>query len=277
MKRFNPELEDDLDTPEPLEPSEPQGPAAPRSQARRSVGCLIPAFLVAFMALAIVFMVVRTRSGSDMVSNALRKQTGVDLEIGEASLGLPFDLVLRGVKERAAQAYGGFRAREIRMGLRWEGTLDVQVTGAELELVKTADGWLPRSFERIAVLGDVRDTVALFADMPDNVTLDLRESSIVWKGPDSDVTASVQGLTFWSAPVTLPGRRMRFYELSAREVRRVGGAGGRAVRRFWLSAPEARYVEIAYHAIWESGTPGARDWWSVPSEGGTTGVTGNEK
>lgn len=249
----------------------------PPRRSMSATGRLLLTALLLLMALLIAALVVRTRTGSEMIASVLRKQTGLDLEIGAASLGWPTDVVLKRVRGRTTQAYGAFSADEIRMGFHWNGALDLQVKGAVLEFVRTADGWLPEAFSRIAVLDDVRDTPGLFADAPDRLTLDIRDGTITWSTPDGEVTAFVKGLSFAAIPLETPGRRLRFYELAARHVKRVNGAEGHAVRRLWLSAPENAYAGIAYHTIWEGGSSTVRDWWSNPAGADNAGVTAHEK
>ncbi len=250
MNWKDPDIEDDL---------------PPPRQPMTAAGRLLIAVLIVMMAVLIAVLVVRTRSGSEMIADILHQHTGLDLEIGAASLQWPADLVLRQVKARTAESFGGFKAGEIRLGLRWNGVLDVAVTGAELDFVRTADGWLPGEFRRIAVLNDVRETADLFRDLPGRLSLDIRGGAITWSTPDGDAQASVKGLDLWVVPVDVTGRRMWWYELSARRVTRRNGAEGRTLRRLWMSAPESAYVGIAYHAIWSGGSGPVQDWWSVPS------------
>lgn len=241
-----------------------------------AVGCLTVMVLLVAIVLLILAVSVRSQGGGEWIAGILRKKTGLDLMIGEARLGLPFDLVMKNVQARQVEAYGGFKAAEIRMGLRLSGGVELGVKGAELDLVKTADGWLPAAFERIAVLNDVRETPGLFVDVPRGLHLNIRDSGISWGTPDGEISRQVRGLELWAMPLESPGRRMWFYELFARDVKRAGGVEGRNVRRCWMSAADNPYVEIVYRPVWRGGTA-IRDWWSVPAMDGQRGAILDEK
>ena len=221
-------------------------------------------------------VVVRTVAGREWIARTLQKKTGLDLEIGGAHIGLPFDLVLEGVRARVVEGYGGFSAREIRLGMQLDGEMQLEVTGAELNAVKTADGWLPARFERIAALDDVSDTAALFEDAPRRLHLEVRDSAIVRTTGDGEQIASVTGLSLSVVPIDVPGRTLRWYEFSARAVKRTGGAVGRNVRRLWISDRENPYLEVVYHAVWEGGTGVVKDWWSTPLVVGSKGAVRDE-
>jgi hypothetical protein len=241
-----------------------------------AAGCLTCLVLLAVVLGVVLAAAVRTKGGSEWIAETIRKKTRLDLEIGEARAGLPFDLVLKNVKARSTEAYGGFKAAEIRLGPRLNGGLELGVTGAELDLVRTADGWLPDAFGRIAELNDVRDTPGLFADVPRGLRLTLHDGALSWSTPDGEVTALLKGIEFLAVPIEIPGRRMWFYDLSARLVKRAGGQEGRNVRRCWMSASDNAYIEIVYRAMW-GGAPGSKDWWSSPSVGSQGGEAKDEK
>lgn len=261
MTRSNDNLDDDF---------------KPPRKRLSAVGCLTIVILLVVLVLTVLALSVRSRAGGDWIADVLRKKTGLDLKIGEARLGLPFDLILKNVQARQAEAYGGFKAVEIRMGARLNGVVELGVKGAELDLVKTADGWLPAAFERIAVLNDVRDTPGLFVDVPRGLRLNIRDSAISWGTADGEITRRVKGLELWAMPLESPGRRMWFYELFARDVKRAGGVEGQNVRRCWLSAADNPYVEIVYRPVWR-GNAVSRDWWSVPAMDGQRGAIQDEK
>lgn len=242
-----------------------------------AVGCLTGLVMLVALALILLAVLVSSKGGGEWIAEVLRKKTGLDLQIGEARLGLPFDLVLEKVQARQKETYGGFKAAEIRMGIRLDGAVELGVKGAELDLVKTADGWLPDAFDRIGGLSDVRDTPALLADVPRGLLLKVRDSTITWSTPDGEPVSLVKGLELGVMPIETPGRRLWFYELTARLVQRAGGVEGRNVRRCWMSTAENPYVEIAYRAFWGGDAPISRDWWSMPPVEGQREARQNEK
>ena len=228
------------------------------------LGWLTLCLLFLAIVLAGLAVAVKTRSGCEMISNYLRTQTGLALTISEARLNLPCDLVLREVSIKPEQApEGDFRAREVRMGWRRGGPV-LEVTGAQLDMVKAADGWLPEVFGRIGGLHDVGETAGLFADAPAGLRVCIRDSSIFWRGADREARAFVQGLNFWSGVYGTPTVALRVYEVEALVVRREGRVDGRAIQRKWVSVEGVPYAEILYKGVWDGDVRRARDWWSVP-------------
>lgn len=237
-----------------------------RSTRRRlpMLGCLTVCLLFLAVALAGLAVAVKTRGGCEMISNYLKSQTGLALTIGEARLNLPCDLVLREVSLKPEQApEGDFRAREVRMGWRRRGPV-LEVTGAQLEMVKAADEWLPEVFSRIAGLRDVRETAGLFADAPARMQVRIRDSSIFWRGADREAKAFVQGLNFWSGVSDTPAALLRVYDVEALVVRREGRVDGRSIRRKWVSMDGVPYAEVLYKGSWDGDGSRVKDWWSVP-------------
>jgi hypothetical protein len=242
-----------------------------------SAGCLIMAALSVAILVAAVVLGIQTRSGCELVAGFLQRQTGLDLTVGGASVTGPAEVCLTDVQTKPTTTpLGSFKAREIRIALGWGGTLEMTVSGAHLEVVKTADGWVPAAFGKIAALNDVRDTATLFADDPRLVKLDVKDSGIIWSGPDGERLSVVEGLGFGMRPVTLRSRVLKLFEVSARTVRRTGGGKGRSVQRLWVSTMEAPYREVDYSGTWEGAEADARDWWSVPP-GTVKRGAGNEK
>jgi hypothetical protein len=244
--------------------------AAGRSKAGTSphtgIGCLAMVLLCAAVVLAALVLGVQTRIGCEVVADSIRKQTGLDLAVGGASLAWPADLYLTDVQTKPSTTpLGSFKAREIRIGWRRGGRLDVLVSGARLEVMKIADGWVPAPFARLGELGDVRETAALVGDGVPLAALDIRDSSVVWNGPDGERQASVEGLGFSMRPVTLGERSYLVFEVSARMVRRTGGGKGLNVRRLWMSGKGNPYLEVEYDGMWEGAESALKDWWSTPS------------
>lgn len=238
-----------------------------------ATGCLVVMLLSVAIVIAAAVLGIQTRVGADLVANALRRQTGIDLAVGSASLAWPLDIVLCDVQTKPTTTpLGGLKAREIRLGLRWGGSLEVALRGIRLDLVQIASGWVPAPFEKIGSLADVRDTVALLGEGPRVAALDIRDSAIVWSGPDGERLASVDGLGVSMRPVDLGERRLRVMEVTARNVFRYGGVKGLGMRRLWLSTTDNPYLEVEYRGTWEGLDSSLKDWWSAPTNTGKRGM-----
>ncbi|MEI6788140.1 MAG: hypothetical protein WCL49_06630 [bacterium] len=230
-----------------------------------SAGCLIMAALSVAILVAAVVLGIQTRSGCELVAGFLQRQTGLDLTVGGASITGPTEVCLTDVQTKPTTTpLGSFKAREIRIALGWGGTLEMTVAGAHLEVVKTADGWVPAAFGKIATLNDVRETASLFIDEPRLVKLDIRDSGIIWSGPDGERLCVVEGLGMGMRPLKLAGRSLSVFEVTARTVRRSGGSKGSFLQRLWVSTKESPYGEVEYRGSWEGDETGVRDWWSTP-------------
>ena len=237
----------------------------PPRQRLPLLGRLTLFLLLLALLLAGLALLIKTRRGCEMISSYLHSQTGLALTIGEARLSLPCDLVLNNVAIKPEQALeGDFRAREIRLGWRRRGAVLLEVTGAQLDLVQVADGWMPEAFSRIAELRDVRETAALFADAPKRVKVQIRDSSIFWRGADREMKSFVQGLNFWSGVSETPTVMLRVYEVGAVAVRREGRVDGRAIQRTWVSMDGVPCVEVRAKGVWDGDVRRVKDWWSIP-------------
>jgi hypothetical protein len=186
----------------------------------------------------------------------------LDVTVGKARLALPYDLVLEHLRPRGEATNGSLTVREVRLQWQLDGSPVVKVRGAELTLVNAGTGgWQPEAFAGVGTLSDVRQTPALFSELP-GLTLDVRDSAVQWTTGTN--TWGVQGLAFRSLPVRVGTQAWRYFELQASQVNRAGGMIGRAVRRVWISAPENGYLELAYRGVWDEAVPEGRDWWSPP-------------
>lgn len=239
----------------------------------RAAGCLIVTGLSAAIVIAMAVFGIQTKVGSDLVANYLQKQTGLDLSVGAAQLVAPLDLILTDVQTKPSTTpLGYFKAREVQMGWRWGGELRLSFRGLRLELVEIADGWVPASFSRLAMLADVRDTVALFAEDPKLVSLDVTDSAILWSTPDGERLSAVDGLNVSMRPVVMGERHLKIFDVSVKNVFRSGGVKGRLMRRMWVTTSENPYLEVEYRGIWEGDESGVKDWWSIPPVVGKRGI-----
>jgi hypothetical protein len=143
--------------------------------------------------------------------------------------------------------------------------MPVRVRGADVEFQRTPAGrWEPETFERIAVLSDVRETAPIFNGMPRRMVVEVRDSRVSWKGTNGVETASAQGVHFRVACLETAGDTLLYFNLSASDVTRSGGGRGRAIRRIWVCAERNPYAELEYSGSWENGEGAASDWWSRP-------------
>jgi len=257
-----------IDWDEDVKPVKPYA----RRPPPRAAGCLLVLVLSAVFVIALAVFGIQTKVGSDLVASYLKKQTGLDLTVGGAQLAAPLDLILTDVQTKPSTTpLGSFKAREIQMGWRWGGKMHLTLRGLRLELVKIADGWVPAAFSSLATLGDVRDTVALFAEDPNLVSLDVTDSAVLWSSPDGERLSAVDGLNVSMRPVLLGERHLKIFEVTARSVFRTGGVKGRFMRRMWVATPENSYFEVDYRGVWEGDDSGVKDWWSIPSGVGKRG------
>jgi hypothetical protein len=253
-------------------------PRAPDDGYVRPVGGAHPVagFLVTVLVIAVILVVaaafaVRTRGGSELISDYLRDRTGLNVAVGKARLALPYDLVLEELRTRGGGSTNGdLSVREVRLQWQIDGSPVVKIRGADLALVKSGpDDWLPEAFSDVGGLSDVLQTPWFFREMP-RLTLDVRDSSVRWTAGTN--IWSVEGLGLRSLPLRVGGQAWRYFEVQAGQVNRAGGSIGRAVRRVWISAPENGYLEVAYRGLWNETVPDGRDWWSSPSVKAATGV-----
>jgi len=239
--------------------------AKQRAPRGASAGCLLMIGLSAAIVISMVVLGIQTKAGAELAAGQLKRFTGLDLTVGGARLDWPPAIILTDVQTQPSTTpLGSFKAREIILGMGWGKTLNLTLKGARLEVVKTADGWVPAAFARVATLTDARDTALLFADDPNLVALDVRDSALVWNGPDGDRLAAAEGLSLSVRRVMMGDRMVRLYDLSARTVYRANGQKGRSVRRLWASVPETPYLEIEYRGEWDGKEADSKDWWSDP-------------
>ncbi len=231
----------------------------------RAAGCMIMIVLSAAIIASMAVFGIQTKVGSDLVAGYLKNQTGLDLSVGGAQFAAPLDLVLTDVQTKPSTTpLGSFKAREIQLGWRWGGDLCLTFRGLRVELVKVAEGWVPVAFTNLAILADVRDTVALFPEEHRLVSLDIADSAVLWSSPDGERLAAVDGLRLSMRPVALGDRTLKIFDLSARSVFRAGGVKGRLMRRMWVATPENAYLEVEYRGVWEGDDASIKDWWSIP-------------
>ncbi|MEI8121231.1 MAG: hypothetical protein WCI20_04220 [bacterium] len=241
------------------------------------VGCLVFVLLSLVVLLAFVTFGIQTKIGCEWVADSVRRQTGLDVAIGGASLAWPLDLYLTDVQTKPSTTpLGSFKAREIRIGWRWGGRFDMMLSGARLEVMKIADGWVPTPFAKIGELSDVRETVLLVSEEIPLASLDIRDSSVIWNGPDGERLASSEGLGLSMRRVTLGDRPYFVFEVTSRIVRRVGGLKGLNVRRLWMSGNKCPYLEVEYSGMWDGDDVALKDWWATPPGAVKRGM-GHEK
>ena len=254
----------DLGTPETV-----SAPTPTTGRRASPMGCLTLLLVLSFIVLVALAMAVRTQGACGLMADYLHDRLGLDVRIGGARIGLPYDLVLENVQTKTNEAgAGALTCREARVGIGFDGSLQVGIRGADLRLVRGArNEWQPEPFDRLGPLRDVRSVAALFDELPRRLALDVRDSAIRWVDPTTAKTTSVEGLSLRVTPIALSDRTLRFYELGARHVVRASGSDGRSIRRVWLSARENPYLEVQYRAIWDGEGAADADFWSRPAPG----------
>lgn len=241
-------------------------PVSRRRSRRSAIGCFGTIVLIVLILLVALVFAVRTRGARELMSDYLRNRTGLDVVIGAARIGLPYDLVLENIGSRTNRG-GRIRVAEVRMGVRWNGTMPVRIRGADIEFQRTPAGaWEPDTFERIAALSDVRETAQIFNGMPRRMTVDVRDSRVTWTDAGGTETASIQGLNFRAACIETSGDTLLYCKLFAADVRRPTGGRGKALHRIWIIADRNPYVEVDYSASWDAAEGDAADWWSRPRQ-----------
>ena len=231
-----------------------------------TMGCLIVILLSGVIVMAALLFGIQTRVGCDLVADMLRRQTGLDLAVGGVSLAWPAELYLTDVQTKPSTTpLGLFKAREVRIGWRWGGGIDLALSGVRLEVMKIADGWVPVPFARLGALSDVRDTAALIGDHSPLASLDVHDSVLVWNGPDGERLMAADGVGIAVKPLKLGDRQLLVFEVTARRVHRAEGVKGFGIRRLWLSGSMNPYMEVDYSGTWEGDDKALRDWWSTLS------------
>ena len=191
-----------------------------------------------------------TEGGKAFIRDHLAKRLGMEISVGAASIGWPYDLVVTDIE---SDGYGednpGFRCRELRFGLGRRPLYRVSMSGPELVLVKDADErWMPSRFAALGNLasGNVLQISRITEATREQVALTVENGSVRWFGGLAGVPVAVaKGITFSLAPVDIPGRRMYHYYLSVDSA--LDGSGTRAlgVQREWLASEMIEYLEIS--------------------------------
>lgn len=244
-------------------------PAERRRRRRSGIGCFGTLVLIVLILLVALVFAVRTHGALELMSDYLRNRTGLDVTIGSARIGLPCDLILEDVNS-VTNGGGRLRVAEVRMGLRWTGSMPVRIRGADVEFQRTPAGrWEPETFERVAALSDVRETARIFNGMPRRMVVEVRDSRVSWKSTNGVETASAQGVHFTAACLDTAWDTLLYCNLFASDVTRPGGGRGRAIRRIWVCSDRNPYAELEYSGSWENGEGAAADWWSRPPPAAT--------
>lgn len=254
---------------EPVPATKPK----PKTPPPTAMGCLIVSLLCMAILAASITLGIQTRVGCDLVADFLRRHTGLDVTVGGASVAVPLGLYLVDVQTKPSTTpLGSFKAREVRIGWNGDGLVDLSVRGARLEVMKIADGWVPAPFARVGALTDVRETAELVGERLPLSSLDVRDSAVIWSGPDGERVMSAEGLGLSIRPVSISDRRLVIFEVTARTVRRAGAVKGLNVRRLWLSSTLNPYMEVDYSGLWDGDDIAIRDWWSTPPGKATRGM-----
>ena len=220
-----------------------------KKPGRGGPGCLIAFVVAAAIVIATAFAAVRTEGGCAFVEERLQKWLDMDLKIESASLGLPCDVVMKQVASKDFDLPGqpGFKAQELRVGLRLNGRLSISAYKWRLNLVRLPDdSWAPGCFSKLG--GLPKRTIAeishLTSDLREDAVMDINEGRITWGDADGRQEAEAEGIVFRMTPVSVPGRRMYHYYLSVYNVQGGEGAKGHDIEREWLASDMHEYLEL---------------------------------
>ena len=191
---------------------------------------------------------------------------GMPLTIQGASVGLPCDVVIANVESENYAAAGepGFRADELRIGLRVSSRLAVAVHRGTLKLMRNEDGsWAPSRFSELGALPSRRftDLSRLTSGLREGMALRVNDSSISWMNSEGVETCGASGVIFGLEPIRVPRRRMYYYFLSVHTLTLPEGQRAHDVEREWLASDTRECLELyrsgrgvpaAVHAFWEA-------------------------
>ena len=221
---------------------------------RSRMGCLGWFFLVLSLLVVIpvvtAAVVARTQRGRLFIEDRMEKWLGMDLKVGETSLGLPCTLLVRKIESDDVAPSGQpmFQVRELQLSRnllarRW----DVKVYRPALNLTKKADGsWVPGFFSRLGELPllETADLGRLTRGLRERVALRVEDGSVRWMEDGGRETASAEGITFGLTPVHVPGRQMYHYAVSIQSVLGKDGTRAYDVEREWLCSDTIECLEL---------------------------------
>ena len=207
---------------------------------------LLIAFVCGFL---FVFIGLGTEKGKQSVQNWLEKQFSMEVNIGGARIGGASELVVENLVSKDADEKGEpvFRARELTIGFRIDGTFHVSVRKAVLKLTPgKKGGWTPGVFGKLGDLplkhmGDLSKITGSFRR---RVSLHITDSSITWVGADGLHPTCISGLSFDLKPLRLPERDVYFYRLEAYNVLGADNVNIHNVQREWLASDAVDYVAV---------------------------------
>jgi hypothetical protein len=228
-----------------------EGKVTIRAAGEERGGCIVR-FLVTTLVLGIILLVgllfvVRTEGGRQLAAGMVGKRLGLEMNVGVARIGLPYDLVMEDVVSIEALPGGEplVSIKELRVGLG--STLRVRVHHCVLNLIRQEDeAWLPGSMARLGDLPmkNVAEISRLTAGFRKRVSLRVTDLSVRWLNSKGQPMATAGGVTFNMEPTQLPDRRMYHYHLSIYHVLGPAEAKVHDVEREWLAAEGMDYVEI---------------------------------
>lgn len=219
-------------------------------------------WLLALLILAVFgIFAVRTEGVRQMLENRLQRRTGLDVAVGAARIGWPYELVLAAVvfeeKDLSQNAAVANRPLltldELRLGWRGRRGMHVTARNGRVTLRTGPDGrpqpaqWAP--------LADVEEAVPLTAWLEEvfgkGVRFRCEQVDIAWLDHDGGTIASAENVTLLSLPLHVPRRTWRFCELTVDRLYRVDGNWLAGLRHEWLVSGAAVMVQMAYRVAGE--------------------------
>lgn len=210
---------------------------------------LITAAIAVAIILATLFFAVRTEGGLSFIEDWLEAKLGLGVSVAQASIGWPYDLVLRDVVTEGFDVPGsaGMRADNVRIGFFGKARFRVRVEGGEVVIKRRSPRqWMP---EKLSMLGrlteeNIAGISRLTRGLRQKMTLECDDCSIRWLDDKGSEFASAGGVAFQMAPVRFPGGRMHYYCVEIYNVLEPGGQRVHDVKREWLASDVDDYIEI---------------------------------
>lgn len=212
-----------------------------------------------FITLVIIFLIIyvgaffglKTDGARSLVEGWISKKVGMEVQVGETKLALPFGVAMSKVRAGdPAEGLPGFVAESIKVKVLPGVSVDIEVSGLDLVLARQADGtWTPRFF---STLGDIPSRSlagisSITEEFRSHISLDVDGAILKWLGDDGQTCVIMEGVDFSMQSIRLPRRRMYHYDLAVFRyaVDSAGETLGRSIKREWLAGEDSDYIQIS--------------------------------
>ncbi|MDD4872711.1 MAG: hypothetical protein PHR77_19335 [Kiritimatiellae bacterium] len=205
---------------------------------------LLIVFVVCFF---LVSLGLNTKRGKCIVQDWLEKQFSMELSVGSVRIGGVGELVVENIVSKDTDVNGTpvFKVKELKVGLRFDGTYRVSAHKAVLNLTPgKSGGWTPNVFGKLGNLPEkhMGELSKLTGSFRKRLNLHLTDCFISWIGVDGVLLTAVNGLSFDMKPLRLPERDIYFYRLEAYNVLGADNTNLHNIERKWLASDAVDYV-----------------------------------